>query len=70
MILVAQNGLQGALDCVVQDTSGTNILEKQSAVATLEWYRTREGEFPQGKLAVFGTLLKQYRKKYPCSVTA
>ncbi|KRR11530.1 hypothetical protein [Bradyrhizobium valentinum] len=70
MILAAQNGLQGALVCAIQDTSGTNILEKQSAIAALDWYRTREGDMPQGKLAVFGTLLKRYRTKYPSSVTA
>jgi hypothetical protein len=66
MILAAHNGLQGALVCAIKDTSNTNILEKASATKVLNYLERLEGERPQEKLADFVTLLKRYRKKYPC----
>jgi hypothetical protein len=66
MILAAHNGLQGALVCAIQDTSVTNILNKESATQMLNYLETLEGEVPKEKLADFSTLLKRYRKKYPC----
>jgi len=67
MILAAHNGLQGALVCAIKDTSNTNILEKGSATKVLNYLETLEGDEPQEKLADFITLLKRYRKKYPCN---
>jgi hypothetical protein len=67
MILAAHNGLQGALVCAIKDTSNTNILEKGSTAKALDYLKTLEGDRPQDKLADFVTLLKRYRKKYPCN---
>jgi hypothetical protein len=69
MILAAQNGLQGALVCAIQDTSGTSILEKKSAIKVLRYFETLEGELPQEKVADFMTLFRKYRKMYPCKGT-
>jgi hypothetical protein len=69
MILAAQNGLQGALVCAIQDSSVTNILDKKTAAAMLEWYRTHEGDMPCGKLADFATLSRKYRRKYSSGIT-
>lgn len=67
MILAAHNGLQGALVCAIKDTSNTNILDKGSAKKVLNYLETLEGDRPEEKLADFATLLKRYRKKYPCN---
>jgi hypothetical protein len=66
MIIAAHNGLQGALVCAIQDTSATNVLSKESATKMLKYLETLEGDRPQEYLADFVTLLKRYRKKYPC----
>jgi hypothetical protein len=66
MIIAAHNGLQGALVCAIQDTSVTNVLSKESATKMLNYLQTLEGDPPQEHLADFVTLLKRYRKKYPC----
>jgi hypothetical protein len=69
MILAAHNGLQGALVCAIQDTSGTSILDKKSATKVLNYLETPEGDMPQQRLADFTTLFRKYRKKYPCNGT-
>jgi hypothetical protein len=65
MIIAAHNGVQGALVCAVQDSSGTNILKKHSAVAMLNWLDTLEGERPKEELAEFALLVKKFRQRYP-----
>jgi hypothetical protein len=69
MILAAQNGLQGALVCAIQDTSGTSILEKKSATRVLRYFEIPEGDMPQERMADFMTLFRKYRKMYPCKGT-
>jgi hypothetical protein len=69
MILAAQNGLQGALVCAIQDTSGTNILETKSATKVLRYLEALEGDIPQERMADFMTLFRRYRKMYPCKGT-
>jgi hypothetical protein len=69
MILAAQNGLQGALVCAIQDTSGTSILEERSATKVLRYLETGMGDMPQERMADFMTLFRKYRKMYPCSGT-
>lgn len=54
VILAAQNGLQGALVCAIQDTSGTSILEKKSAAKVLRYFD--EGDMPQERMADFMNL--------------
>jgi hypothetical protein len=65
MTIAAHNGLQGALVCAIQNTSATNVLNKESATKMLNYLKTLEGDRPQEYLADFVTLLKEYRKKYP-----
>ncbi len=67
MMLAAHDALQGAMVCAVQNTSCTNILNKQSEKETLDWLDKLEGDEPAQYLADFLTLLKKYRKKYPSS---
>lgn len=67
VILAAENGLQGALVCAIQDTSGTSILEKKSAAKVLRYFD--EGDMPQERMADFMTLFRKYRKMYPCKGT-
>ena len=70
VILVAHSGMQGALVCAIQDSTRTNILEKQSAAATLAWLDNPTGVHPSQFLDSFPALIKKYRKKYPdCSIT-
>jgi hypothetical protein len=69
MILAAHNGVQGALVCAIQDSSGTNILSKQSAAEMLNWLDTLQGGRPKEQLADFSMLLKKFRKKYPAILT-
>jgi hypothetical protein len=69
MILAAHNGVQGALVCAIQDSSGTNILSRQSAIEMLNWLDTLEGDRPKEHLADFGMLVKKFRKKYPAALT-
>jgi hypothetical protein len=70
IILAAHSGLQGALVCAIQDSTGTNILAKRSAVATLAWLENPTGIQPLQYLDHFPALIKKYRKKYPdCSIT-
>jgi hypothetical protein len=54
VILAAENGLQGALVCAIQDTSGTSILEKKSAAKVLRYFD--EGDMPQERMADFMNL--------------
>ncbi len=67
MMLAAHDALQCAMVCAVQNTSCTNILNKQSEKETLDWLDKLEGDEPAQYLADFLTLLKKYRKKYPSS---
>jgi hypothetical protein len=67
MMLAAHDALQGAMVCAGQNTSCTNILNKQSEKETLDWLDKLEGDEPAQYLADFLTLLKKYRKKYPSS---
>jgi hypothetical protein len=69
MILAAHNGVQGALVCAIQDTSGTNILSRQSAIEMLNWLDTLEGDRPKEHLADFSMLIKKFRKKYPAALS-
>jgi hypothetical protein len=69
MILAAHNGVQGALVCAIQDSSSTNILNKQSAIEMLSWLDTLEGDRPKEHLADFSMLVKKFRKKYPAVLT-
>jgi hypothetical protein len=69
MILAAHNGVQGGLVCAIQDSSSTNILEKQSAIEMLNWLDTLEGDRPKERLADFGMLAKKFRKKYRAVLT-
>lgn len=69
MILAAHNGAQGALVCAIQDTSGTNILARQSAGEMLNWLETLQGERPKERLADFVMLVKKFRKQYPSVLT-
>jgi hypothetical protein len=66
MIIAAHNGLQGAVVCAIQDTSGTNILDEKSATKMLNYLETLEGDMPQERLADFIALLENYQNKYPC----
>jgi hypothetical protein len=70
MIIGAHSAVQGALVCAIQDSSGTNILKKHSAVAMLNWLDTLEGERPKEELAEFAFLVKRFRRKYPTILTA
>lgn len=67
VILAAHNGLQGALVCAIQDTSGTNILAKKSEKETLQWLDDGQGGEPTQFLADFKTLIDKYQSKYPNS---
>jgi hypothetical protein len=70
MILAAHSGLQGALVCAIKDSTGTNVLTKKSAEATLAWLENPTGVYPAPYLEHYPTLSKKYRKKYPdCSIT-
>ena len=51
MILAAHNGLQGALVCAIQDTSATNILNKDSETKMLNYLEKLDGDQPQEFLA-------------------
>jgi hypothetical protein len=62
MILAAHNALQGAIVCAIQDSTGTNVLNREPAIKMLNWLDTNEGEPPREYLADFITLLKKYRK--------
>jgi hypothetical protein len=64
-ILAAHNGAQGALVCAIKDTSGTNILDKRSAIAMLGWFEKSDEDQPRQHLDRFVVLLKKYKKKYP-----
>jgi hypothetical protein len=66
-ILAAHSGAQGALVCSVKDSTGTNILTKQSAVAMLNWLENHEGGAPREYLANFTTLLKKFQTLHPNS---
>jgi hypothetical protein len=71
IILAAHSGLQGALVCAIKDSTGTNVLSKQSAAATLAWLQNPTGAPPPQYLDHYPALSRKYRKKYPCStVTA
>jgi hypothetical protein len=70
MILAAHSGVQGALVCAIQDSTGTNILSEPSAAAMLNWLETFEGDRPREHLADFGMLLKKFRKRYPSTLTS
>jgi hypothetical protein len=70
IILAAHSGMQGALVCAIQDSTRTNVLDRQSAVATLAWLDNPIGDHPRQYLDHYPALLKKYRKKYPdCSIT-
>lgn len=69
MILAAHNGVQGAIVCAIQDTSGTNILSKRSATEMLSWLNMLEGERPKEQLADFSMLIKKFRTQYPAALT-
>jgi hypothetical protein len=69
MIIAAHSGLQGALVCAINDSSGTNILRERSAKALLRWFDTFEGDRPREYLDDFIALLKKYRREYPCQGT-
>jgi hypothetical protein len=62
VILAAHSGMQGALVCAIQDCTRTNILEKQSAAATLAWLDNPTGVHPSQFLDSFPALIKKYRK--------
>jgi hypothetical protein len=62
VILAAHSGMQGALVCAIQDSTRTNILEKQSAAATLAWLDNPTGVHPSQFLDNFPALIKKYRK--------
>lgn len=64
-ILAAQNAVQGALVCAIQDSSKTNVLTKSSARAVLNWLETRIGEHPAERMADFKSLLNKFRERYP-----
>jgi len=68
MILAAQNAVQRALVCAIQDSTGTSVLRTDSASEVLNWLDAPTEEFPKEYLASFGTLLKKYRKAYPNSI--
>ena len=68
MILAAHSGAQGALVCAIQDSTGTNILTRQSAGEMLEWLESLQGERPKEHLADFVMLLKKFRKRYPSAL--
>jgi hypothetical protein len=70
MILAAHSGAQGALVCAIQDSTGTNILTRQSAGEMLDWLETLRGERPKEHLADFVMLLKKFRKRYPFALTS
>jgi hypothetical protein len=70
MIMAAQSGVQGAFVCAIQDSTGTNILDKPSAAAMLNWLETLEGDRPKEYLADFGMLVKKFRKRYPSTLTS
>ena len=61
-IMASHTGLQGAMVCALQDTSGVSILDEDCAHEMIEWHNKRTGKRPQEKLADFNTLLKRCRK--------
>jgi hypothetical protein len=58
MIIATHSGLQGALVCAIKDTSGTNILKKDSAKESLTWLDKLTGSPPPQHLHNFIPLLK------------
>jgi hypothetical protein len=65
IILAAHSSLQGALVCAIKDSTGTNVLDKRSAAATLAWLENPTGVHPPRYLDHYPALIKKYRKKYP-----
>jgi hypothetical protein len=63
MIVAAHGGLQGAMVCALNDTSGVSVLDNKSARKTLKWYDARKGTMPQGRLADFKSLLARCQDK-------
>lgn len=69
MIIATHSGLQGALVCAIRDTSGTNILKKNSAKARLTWFDNLVEASPPQHLDNFIPLVEKYREKYPDCIT-
>lgn len=67
-ILAAQNAVQGALVCAIQDSSKTNILSKRSAREALSWLGAPTNEWPEPHLADFKSLLTKFQDRYPNSI--
>lgn len=59
-IIAAQNGLQGALVCALDDGVGVSVLTGKSARAVLAWHANRSGDYPPERLADFWTLFKRF----------
>jgi hypothetical protein len=67
VILAAHSGLQGALVCAIQDSTGTSVLKKQSATEMLlAWLENPVGVHPFQYLESYpGLSNKKCRNKYP-----
>jgi hypothetical protein len=60
MIVAAHSALQGAMVCAFADTTGTSVLQNNSAKEMLEWLNAdpaTRGPYPEERLASFGRLL-------------
>jgi len=63
IIVGAQNGLQGAMVCLLSGTNGIGVLDKTSAKKVLAWHQDQQGPYPEERLAEFGELLKRCRNR-------
>lgn len=59
VIVGAQNGLQGAMICVLAGTSGIEVLTAKSAKAVLGWHENSNGPYPSERVAEFDVLLNK-----------
>jgi hypothetical protein len=59
VIVAAHSALQGAMVCALADSTGTSVLEQESAKKTLDWLEDMCGEPPAEKLLSFKRLLSR-----------
>ena len=62
MIIAAQSALQGAMVCALVDSTGTSVLNKDSAAKMLDWLQAGgedRGDPPKERLDYFDNLLEK-----------
>jgi len=59
IIVAAHSALQGTMVCALADSTGTSVLEQESAKKMLDWFKDMCGEPPPEKLLSFKRLLSR-----------